>query len=383
MPAARPSSSRLNDLLAVLWTSPVFDVGVSPALMTAAPEVIDRIYSQCVDQLDAALPLAWPELDAEARQGLINQLAPKSVAFCGALAAGEVDEVDRLSATAVAIALVYLADQTMDRGDEAMIQAIERVAGVTAPSATLAPLSPKVARYLALLGVIVEQVAVMARPEDRFELLTCLMTDTLVREARVARLNAHYLRSDPDQFWQAHAAEVAELVVMNGGFVAVAAMIYSVCRWGQPALPPLAEVLPGLPPIAAALRAGSAACRIYDDVGDRIIDLGATRWGCFALNPCNQRDQRFLVALADAAGIQERSARQAWVAAFAAEAHDVVLELTTQFVRQQYAAIPQPLAAHYRRFLTLTQRVVNAGRVNTVGDDQLVEQPLAQAVGAS
>lgn len=382
MSSSHPASPRLYDLLSTLWSSPVFETGFVRPLTGETSRVIDAIYHTCRASLDHAVQLAWPELDAAARQALLDQLVPKSVAFCSALVAGEVDDVPRLSATAVAIALVYLADQTMDRGDEAMTQAIEHIAGLGRQQELYAPPPPKVTRYIALLGVIVEQVVAMARPEDRYELLSCLITDTLVREARVARLNTQYLREDGDRFWQQHAAEVAELVVLNGGFVAVAGMVYSVYRWRDPELPPLAEVLPGPPPIAAALLAGSAACRIYDDVGDRTIDAGTTRWGTFALNPCNQRDPRFLQALLDAAGVREAGARRALLAAFANEAYDEVLDQVTAFVRRQYAAIPPRLAERYGCFLAISRRVVDAGRVNTIGDDRLVEARDVRMVGA-
>lgn len=376
----RTSSAKLDELLATLWTSPVFGRSFPDTAPSGMITTIDTMYRRCRADLLAAIAVARSDLDPQLRLGLVDQLAPKSVAFCGALGADEVADAERLGATAVAIALVYLADQTMDRGDATMLWALERLAPTDEPPLAL-PATPQTARHLALLGAIVQQVSVMARPEDRFELIRCLIQDTLVREARVFRLNRLFLEQEADSFWGQYAGEVAELVVLNGGFVAVAAMVYSVLRHSRPELPPLAAILPGSAPIAAALRAGSAACRIYDDVGDRAIDMGTTRWGVFALNPCNQRDPRFLEALFDSMGVGERSARRALRLAFAEERFDEVLSLTTAFVRAQYQLIPAALWDEYGPFLRLTQRVLEAGRVNTTGDDQLVDARASKMVG--
>jgi hypothetical protein len=373
-------STKLSELLTTLWTSPVFGTSFSARLTKPMFTTIDRIYQRCADDLLAILAQARPELDEAARRALVDQVAPKSVAFCGLLTVDEVDDPERCAATAIATALVYLADQTIDRGDDVMLWVLERLSRTDRLRSHGAPSGGQTDRYLALLGGMVQQVNLIARPEDRFELLHLLIDDTLVREARVLRLNQIFLQEDADVFWEQYAQELAEQVVMNAGFIAVAAMNYSVLRHTRPQLPPLALVLPGKPPIAAALKAGSAACRIFDEVGDRVIDQGVTRWGAFCINPCNQRDPRFLNALCDSMGLVCQEARCNLLDAFSAGNFSAVIDQTTAFVRDRYAAIPANLWSEYGPFLRLSQRVLEAGWVNLIGDEWLIDNLGAREV---
>lgn len=373
-----PRSTKLNELLTMLWASPMFGNSFPAPLSEPMRTTIERIYQHCADALLVILAQARPELDEQARRALVDQVAPKSVAFCGLLAVDEVDDAERCAATAIATALVYLADQTIDRGDDVMLWVLERLSCSDHLRPHGAPSADQAERYLALLGGMVQQVNLIARPEDRFELLHFLINDTLVREARVLRLNQRFLQGDEGAFWERYAGELAEQVVMNAGFIAVAAMNYSVLRQARPQLPSLSLVLPGEPPVAAALRAGSAACRIFDEVGDRVIDQGGTRWGGFCINPCNQRDPRFLNALCDSMGMVEPEARRNMLAAFSAGDFSAVIDQTTAFVRSQYAAIPANLWDEYGAFLRLSQRVLEAGWVNLIGDELLIDNLGAQ-----
>ncbi|WP_129632855.1 hypothetical protein [Candidatus Oscillochloris fontis] len=366
-------SAKLNELVTSLWSSPVFGNSFPAQISKPMLTRINRIYQHCADDLLAILAHARPDLDSHARRALVDQIAPKSVAFCGILAADEVDDPERCAATAIATALVYLGDQTIDRGDEVMLWVLERLSHTEHLRRQGAPSRGQAERYLALLGGMVEQVNLIARPEDRFELLHLLMNDTLVREARVLRLNQIFLQEDVEIFWNQYAEEFAEQIVMNAGFIAVASMNYSVLRHTQPQLPSLALVLSSDPTIAAALKAGSAACRIFDEVGDRVIDQGNTRWGKFCVNPCNQRDPRFLNALCDSMGMNKSEARKNLLSAFYTEDFSAVIEQTKAFVREQYAAIPTDLKKEYGTFLRISQRVLEAGWVNLIGDEQLMD----------
>lgn len=381
MTTAITRSTKLDELLTTLWTSPIFGNSFPTPLTRSMLATIDRIYQHCADELLVILGQAHPDLDAQARQALVDQVVPKSVAFCGLLAVDEVDDAERCAATAMATALVYLADQTIDRGDDVMLWALERLSHTDDRRTHGAPSGPHADRYLALLGGMLQQVNLIARPEDRFELLHFLIDDTLVREARVLRLNRRFLQEDAHTFWEQHASELAEQVVMNAGFIAVTAMNYSVLRHTRPWLPSLALVLPGEPTVAAALKAGSAACRIFDEVGDRVIDQGITRWGTFCINPCNQRDPRFLNALCDAMGMLDQKARHDLLAAFTASDFSAVIDQTITFVRAQYAAIPANLWDRYGTFLRLSQRVLEAGWVNLMGDESLIDKLDAREIG--
>lgn len=366
-------STKLNELVTNLWSSPVFGNSFSAQISQPMLTRINRIYQRCADDLLVMITSMRPDLSEHARRALVDQVAPKSVAFCGILTVDDVDDPVRCAATAIATAIVYLGDQTIDRGDTAMLWALERLSHSQDLRGYGAPSKAQAERYLELLGGMVQQVNLMARPEDRFELLHLLVHDTLVREARVLRLNQIFLQVDEETFWEEYAEEYAEQIVMNAGFIAVASMNYSVLRHTRPHLPSVALVLSSAPSIAAALKAGSAACRIFDEVGDRVIDQGHTRWGKFCVNPCNQRDPRFLNALCDSMGMHEPETRKNLLSAFYTEDFGSVIEQTRAFVREQYAAIPTHLWQEYGPFLRLSQRVLEAGWVNLVGDEQLME----------
>jgi hypothetical protein len=374
-------SETLDELITTLWTSPVFGNSFPASLTRPMLDTIDQIYQHCAEALRDVLAHVYPDMPDQARSALVDQVAPKSVAFSGILAVDAVDDAERCIATATATALVYLADQTIDRGDDIMVWALERLARTSDLRVHRASSSAQAGRYLALLGGLLDQINRIARPEDRFELLHFLVDDTLVREARVLRLNRRFLQSEANAFWDQYAGELAEEVVMNAGFIAVAAMNYSLLRHARPHLPPIAVLLPGEPAIAAALKAGSAACRIFDEVGDRVIDQGRTPWGTFSINPCNQRDPRFLHALCDSMGMTDQRARQHLLEAFGADDVSTIVDQMVAFVRLQYAAIPSELWTTHGEFLRLSQRVLEAGWVNLVGDERLIDNSGARELG--
>jgi hypothetical protein len=378
------SSSKLHALLAQLWSSPVFGNSYPATVNRAHPSVlatIEEVYHATFATLDHVLQLAQPGQPACERDTIVRQVAAKSVAFCGALAAGEIHDVERLRAAASAIGLVSWTDQTMDRGDGAMVTAVELVSGKHA--GTERAQTRAVRHYSAALGWFMREVAVLARPEDGPWVLRCLLSDTLAREARMWRLSERYCEANADGFWARHAREIGELTVHDVGFVAVTAMVYAIYRQHQPQLPCLMEVLNNRALLNGPLRAGGAAIRVLDDIGDRVIDSGADpRWGRFTINLWNQDHPRHVAAFLDAAGVEAGPARCAMLAAWAARDHGRLAQLWLDQVRGAYAMLAPRVLARHATFLRLSQRVMEAGLVNALGDDVLAEEPLARAVGA-
>jgi hypothetical protein len=378
------TSSKLHALLAQLWSSPVFGNSYPTLLANARPEVlaaIDDVYHATYATLEDVLLMAQPEHTATERDTIVRQLAAKSVAFCGALAAGEIHDLDRLRAAASAIGLVSWIDQTIDRGDAGMVTAVEIISG-SRPVAQRAQTSA-VRHYTTALGWFVREVALLARPEDSPWVLRCLLSDTLAREARMWRLSERYQAAHPDSFWARHAREIGALTVHNVGFVAVTAMVYAIYRQHQPQLPCLLEILNNRMLMNRPLRAGSAAIRVLDDIGDRRIDSGVDpQWGRFTINIWNQDHPCHITAFLDAAGVEHGSERSAMVAAWAARDHEWLAQLWLERVRGVYFRLGPRTLGRYGLFLRLSQRVIEAGLVNALGDDVLAEAPLARAVGA-
>jgi hypothetical protein len=377
-------SSKLQELLTALWESPIFGTSYPLTVKHAHTnmlQAIDQLYQQCVTTLDQVLALAWPEACPAERDVVIRQVAAKSVAFCGAVAVEQLQDVERLRAAAITIALVSWIDQTMDRGDEAMVRAVELVAGQRKQASDVS--CQAVQRYVAALGWFQRGVAVLARPEDAQLVLRCLLNDTLLREARMWRLSQHYQRMDANRFWNRFANEIGRLSVHNVGFVAVTAMIYAIYRHQQPQLPCLRAVLHNASVMNGPIRAGNATIRMLDDIGDRAIDMGTDpAWGMFAINLWNQPDRRHVSAFLHVSGVEHPPTRTAMTAALVQQDEQTLITLWLNYVREAYAALLPEQSQPFTTFLRLSRRVVEAGLVNALGDDILAEEPRELALGA-
>jgi hypothetical protein len=378
------TSSKLHDLLTQLWSSPVFGTSYPFTFNGAHATVlrtIDQIYHQTLATLDHVLGLAWPDVCAAERDVVIRQVAAKSVAFCGAIAVDHLQNVEQLRAAASAIALVSWIDQTMDRGDEAMVTAVELVSGTRRLESSVQ--SAAVQHYVAALSWFRREVAVIAAPEDAPIVLRCLIDDTLAPEARMWRLSKQYQHMNPDCFWQRFAGAIGQLTVHNVGLVAVTAMVYAIYRRQHPQLPCLREIIHDQALMHGPVRAGEATIRMLDDIGDQTIDAGGDQaWGIFAINLWNQDDPRYLTAFLDAAGIAPSAIRTAMDTAYAMQDESELTLLWLDYVRSAYAAILPEQRTRYETFLLLSQRVIEAGLVNALGDDVLAEEPRGRAIGA-
>jgi hypothetical protein len=384
-------SSTLLRLLQLTWRSPVFGDAYPATILTrtsAITQQIEEVHVRFLARLEPILKQGMPYASAAEVQEIMRQIAPKSTAFCSAIAAGEIRDVERLCAAAVSIALVYWADQGMDRGDEAMLAAVRSLNGNGSHSTnghsangssnngSAKSLHPLAQSRLAAVQRIHEEVTRLSRPEDTPVLLDCVFHETLQHEARMRELSQLYLVQASPVFWDTYADEIARLSIINGAFIYVTSAIYSIYRLhqqpGYPLLPPLVEIF-NQPALMTVLRgAGNAAIRVFDDLGDRHIDQGQyPEWGEFYLNIFNQPDTRLVRSFLRQAGMDDEHCRQSVLAAFRAGgrvSHTYITEVFKELVRDQLAQLPPPIWKRYRTFLTLSKRVIEAGYVNTLGD---------------
>ncbi|MCL4824911.1 MAG: hypothetical protein KJZ57_11915, partial [Anaerolineales bacterium] len=188
-------SQKLSHLLRLMWNNPIF--GDSYPLEIKADQMlaqVDRIYSGFQESFRAALKEGLPDASPNDLDEIVNQVGPKSVAFCASISAGELKDTERLQNAAVAIAVLYWADQSMDRGDDAMVAAVQRVAAETRGMAAASDHIPGAAAFRrAGLRHIERMVRKLnEHPEDTPHILRAIYLDILDNEARVRNLSREY-----------------------------------------------------------------------------------------------------------------------------------------------------------------------------------------------
>ncbi len=370
-------------LLRLTWNSPIFGNAyplTSPERDGRVMRQIEVVYEQLVRELKPIL-VEWMQPDVpETDVGeIIRQLGPKSTAFCSAIAAGEIDDIERLIAVGLSIALIYWADHSIDRGDAKMEAAVRLFAQ---PWLTKLPVVsadlPQALSRLSGLVVLEQVIRQLSRPEDAPLLLEHVACEVLWREARVLELSRQYKAGDAEAFWATYALEMGEHVVKNGALIYVTGAVYAIYRQHYPQLPSLAEVFSQTAMMDVITGPCNAAIRVFDDLGDRSIDDGHDpRWGSFCLNLFNQPDTDWLRAIFQLARLEDQNIVRAVLEAFqignkAGDAY--IVSVFVDLVREQLAALPASVQTSYRVFLTLCMRVMEAGYVNTMGDIELSDE---------
>lgn len=370
-------SATLFRLLQMTWGSPVFHDSFPPAVTTnpkAVLHLIEAVHGRSVERLRPVLRVGLPDAAEAELDELIRQVAPKTTAFCSAIPAGEIEDVNRLSAAAVAIATSYWADQSMDRGDDAMITAVyllnqpDRIPNLTKTLASLIHARLGALRHIEL------NARHLARPEDVPHVVRGIAHDVLFNQAQMRELSRRYVIEGGGMlFWATHAKEIADLLVADAGLPSALTPIYAIYRQQRPELPTLDEIY-SQPQINNALRVLNAGVRVFDDYGDRQIDEGRfAEWGALNINVFNQTNPKLLRAFLREAKIIDTVQQERLLAAFQAhtpEADQVITDTFLRHVRDYVAHLKLhwDLAPRYSVFLRLAQRVMEAGYVNYLGD---------------
>lgn len=376
--------TKLLNLLGQTWDSPVFGDAYPLSTAVGGTPILRRIetmHAALVRQLQPILMEWMHPISPSHVAEIIQQIAPKSTAFCSAIAAGELEDADRLAQAGLTIALVYWADHRMDRGDLAMEAAILRRAGwasAEAPGRIVQTDMPAVDTRMLGLEALERYIRAFCRPEDAAVLVHNVLHEVLCREVRVRELSRLFEQDGADTFWEVYAQEVAEHSVLNVALVYVTAAIYAIHRRDDPSLPALRQVLAD--PALMRFFNGPAAgmIRVLDDLGDRNIDSGADpQWGQFTLNIFNQPHPLWADALLRAAGVADLSTLQSVARALEAGDHasrTYIAQVFVDIVRSEFAALPPATYQANRLFLDIGKRVIEAGYVNALGDVALAGQ---------
>lgn len=329
-------------------------------------------------ELHACIKTAAPELSEEEVQQILKEIGPKAVAFCPALTAGELPgdvNTRHLGAAASAIGTMYFADQSMDRGDELMVAAVEALGS----KYTQDPSKPVLARVEAL-GHIQSNIERLALPEDAPIVLDCFNQQVLHNEALLHNFSLEYMRLDEtakQSFLATHARKITELMVTDAGFPSVTTALYAIYRQNDPNLPPLATVHND-PIISKLLQMCNVVVRIADEIGDWEIDAGNhPQWGMFSINPLNQYHPGSITRFCELASIQDETLRrelQQLFREFHADPKQYGARISTIFfthARDYIHALPLETQTTYSLYLTLCKRVLEIGHVNMLGDKAL------------
>lgn len=370
-------SRKLNCLLRILWQNPVFgDSFPKKGLESSVPEQFQTIYPSFIETLSPILQKGIPETPNAVNE-TIAQIAPKSIAFCASISAGEIENPEYLSKAAAAISISYWADQSMDRDDKAMLAAVQYL-----NHRNVSGEMPEAENFLARLEALrhIRRLAQEITPlnEDLPYVLQAIERDVLGNQASMRNLSQKFIKKPAEDFWLMHAQEVAQVMIDGSGLMSAVAVIYAIYRRYRTELPSLDEIYAQPTLMKLVRETFNPAVRIFDDVGDSRTDTGEdANWGVFNLNIINQAHPRLIDVFLNASGIPDgHPLREKSLAAFArplTERRITLAEIYLDLARQRVANLPAPLWKRYEVFLKLCKRTLEAGFVNILGDVFLSE----------
>lgn len=371
-------SRKLAYLLNALWESPVFgDSFPKDGDQNSVMAQFESMYPYFVKTVFPILEQGLPGEDSNRLNSIIEQIAPKSIAFCASISAGEIQNMEHLSNAAVAISISYWADQSMDRGDALMLAAVQYLNHKSIAN-TIVNSKEFSLRLEALRHIKRLASQITNSPNDLPYVLQAIEQDVLGNQAEMRLMSRRFLEKPSTHFWDIHAKDVAQTMIDCSGLLSAVAIIYAIYRRRQPDLPSLDEIY-SHPALMRLVRSTfNPAVRVFDDAGDWETDAGLhPEWGEFSLNIFNQPHPKLLRAFLDYSEISEnhplRATALATFALPSSESRVAVSQLFLSITRQEVAEIPAPLWERYGLFLTLCKRTLEAGFVNTLGDVFLSE----------
>ena len=382
------TANTLEMLIQATFRGPVFgpDNAFGAEAAGRIPDIknqVARIAHFFKDELTMSITNALPNADEAVVARLLKEITPKSVTFCPALTAGELltpDNTRRLAGAASAIGIMYFADQSVDRGDDYMVQAIEYLCGKKQPQA----LQPEVTARLTTLQRIRTNIEKFALPEDAPYVLDCYDQQVLANEAVLHTMSNDYLQASPkarQTMLNNSVEDIARRMIIDAGFPSVTASLYAIYRQNDPSLVPLGDIHHD-PGIKKLLQFCNVIVRIADELGDYDIDAGNhPEWGTFSINPFNQYHQRFFEIFCDQADIRDPrivERLQQTCKAFSKSHHDEQIKMVDsiaailfEHARYTFETLPRSLVAQHALYVQLCKRVLEIGHVNMAGDKAL------------
>ncbi len=371
-------SDKVQELILLTWSNQVLPNSYPPLEKLDLPAM--QAYIRAVSERLAARlqPILWRWMQPVTEDQVgrwMQQLVPKSTAFCALITAGEVEAVEKVTEAGVSIALIYWADHAMDRGDRAMMGAIRRYVQLFLPPDKREPLPGDPPPLVETRQYGLEQLRQTIERlggEASVILLQQAFVDTLWREWDFVRLSRLYLMvEDKETFWAQYAEKLAAHTVLMGALIYVTSIIYVLYRQQNPALPSLEAIYEMGTPIKMLNRQPALGIRIFDDWGDRVIDRGEIAgWDIFSINLFNQSHPRYVEAVLRQGGVDDADLPILMKAILEGD-EARFSEMIIRIIREAYERCYERLPPSYHLFLRLSQRVMEAGYVNIVGDRTL------------
>lgn len=374
-------SQKLSYLLRLLWNSSIFgDSYPRTVYENKTIRQIEEIYACFLVKFRPILAEGMPQSTITELNEIIGQIAPKSVAFCAAISAGEIEDTERLCDAAMAIAITYWADQSMDRGDEATLAAIRHInLEMTNGGARAHSLPAQVGARLSTLRKI-EHLAGMINEhsEDLPHILRAIYIDSLRNQARMRELSRHHFTGGENcDFWENYAEETALTSLKASGMMSSIALVYSVYRRAYPGIPSLANIYEEDELVRLIDGPFNGAIRVFDDFGDHQVDMGLdTQWGVFNLNLFNQPNAKFLSSFIQYSSVDDSKTRGVLMESFSHTGISGRIQAAKTYIgllREVFRNLPKPLWERYAVFLSLCKRTLEAGLVNIIGDMLLTD----------
>lgn len=369
---------KVTQLLTETYKSPVFGDSFGMAndsQIQAATAQILQVASSVTPSLSRHILDTFPNIPPSQVAAIAAEIVPKAVVFSSGLTAAELPgQTTRLADVALAISLMYLIDQTIDRGDEQAAWAVEEYARQPDPGTI------GVHRAMDAIRGAIDDVTLV---EDAERVTECFIDEVLLREVRLQRLSQQYHAlpaEEQDTFLARHAAELAELMTVDAGFPSVSSTLYALYRQEYQQLPPLQAVYQD-DTMNTLLQICNVVVRIADEVGDWDVDAGTyPEKGVFCINVCNQPHPALLQELYANAHLDSAAATtldglfSQFAGAPASEKDavgDQIVDILITHVRQFITSLPPDLLRTHGQYVTLCKRVLEIGLVNRMGDRAL------------
>ncbi len=384
-------ANKIVELLERTFAGPVFGPGVAfgkigsgdgtPPVqngMDATTTRVQDIAQSLSAQLYECLKEGLPELNDAAVTLRAQAIIAKASCFVAALAP-ELADTKRLTQAALAISLMYAADESMDRGDRAMHIAVEQA--YSNPHVAIPDeLIEAVAARAKLLGRMQETIFAFSHPGDGEFVFSCYGDAVLRNEAILQRLSTEYASLPPAQqpaFLEQHAIEIATRMVEDAGVQSVTASLET--QYPHTASSLLIANMHADPAIAKLIQICNAVARVADEWGDRWMDAGNDpSKGVFSINPFNQHNETLVDTLCDLAYIQDATQRAQIQDAFQNQNGEYITGVFFAHVRSYIAALPPECKTTYSRYITLAMRVLEISHVNMQGDIALAGEAAKQ-----
>lgn len=372
------SSHKLRSLLRLLWQNPLFGDSFPASLdENKLLRLFDDVYARLVELLPPVLQQGMPEASPEQVRQIFDEIAPKSVAFCAAISAGEIENADSLAYAAAAIALSYWADQSIDRGDEAMIEAVQVLNGQR-QAIEPQPDNLVACRLEGLRQIRYYSEKVNNSSEDLPFIVGVIQQSIPLDDVFLHSMSNLFLQNPIDSFWEDHAQEIAKRLINCAGFMSAGSILYALYRRSSLELSSLAEIVSDSILQEFIYETCNPAVRVFDDVGDAWSDSGENAsWAVFSLNVINQNHPLLVKHFLTLSGIPENYQEYIeGISLFALPLQQRRIQVVVFYrdlVRQRLQKLPRLLWDKYALFLTLSKRILEASFVNLVGDAFLAE----------